>query len=84
MDLLDSFLNPYNALAATRQAYPGPRLICIHPNCPICAEKETRKAYEQEKRIAREAMEKKIKKEKYDKRCKEYIKNFRKRKVVEA
>lgn len=78
MDLLDSFLNPYNALAARGQAFPEPRLICIHPNCPICAEKETRKAYEQEKRIAHEAMEKKIKKAKYDKRCEEYIKNFRK------
>ena len=60
--------NPY-MLNNLQQWYP----ICIHPNCPICAEKlkEQMAEVEAQERIKTQ------KKVKYENRCKEYMKKFR-------
>lgn len=67
-------MNTQEQMAAMQQ-YSMSNSICIHPNCPICKERDDNhvKLWQEQEEL------KKKKKEDYEKRCKEYMKKFRTR-----
>lgn len=74
--LLGSIFGYYPFLYSPLDLYQNSIPVCIHPNCPICAEKHERLIKEW---LKQEELKEK-KREDYEKRCKEYMKKFRSKK----